>query len=77
MKAILEFDLDSPDDSEKFKVASRSTEWYLVCLSLDNELRDKLKYPNDFKTETQALDWARDRFHEIMQEYGVSLEDMS
>jgi hypothetical protein len=73
MKAILEFDLDSPEDQEKFKVASRSTEWYLVCLTLDKEIRDELKY----RDGSQSLERIRARFHEIMTEYGVSLEDMS
>ena len=73
MKAILEFNLDSPEDSEKFKVASRATEWYLVCLTLDNELRNMLKYHN---APTEVGD-VRTRFHKVMEEYGVSLEDMS
>ena len=73
MKAILEFDLDLADEKERFRVVSKALDWYFVCLDLDKELRDMIKYRNAPK----AVEKVRALFHNIMQEYGVSLEDMS
>lgn len=73
MKAILVFDLEDHSDNEKFRVASRALEWYLVCLNLDNDLRDMLKHRGAGK----AIEEVRSKFHQLMEEYGVSLDDMS
>lgn len=73
MKAILEFDLDLIEEEEKFRVVSKALDWYFVCLDLDKELRDMIKY----RKAPKAVEKVRELFHSIMEQRGVSLEDMS
>ena len=46
MKAILEFNL--PEDKEAFEIASKAMDWSLVVWEIEQQLRRKLKYDNDF-----------------------------
>ena len=73
MKATLEFDLDMAEEEEKFRVVSKALDWYFVCLDLDKELRDMVKY----QKAPKAVENVWSLFHSIMMQRGVSLEDMS
>lgn len=73
MKAILVFNLDDHSDNELFRVASRAQDWYFVCVNLDNELRDMVKH----RGEGKAIEEVRSKLYSLMEEHGVSLEDMS
>jgi len=73
MKAMLEFDLDEPNDGQKFNVASRATDWFFVCFDLDVELRNMVKY----KGAPKAVEKIRAKLHELMEDRGISLDDMS
>ena len=67
MKAILKFNL--PDDECDFKIASNAMEWALSIYTLDEWLRDRIKY--DYKNEFQPV---RDQLHEILEGYNLNLD---
>lgn len=73
MKAKLEFDLDRVEDEEKFRVCSNGVSWFLVCLGIDKEMRDLVKYHNAH----EDVSLVRQKLYNLMDQHGVSLEDMS
>ena len=70
MKAILEFDLNEPDEREEHLRCVRALDLCLVLWDFDQILRSEIKY-ND-------KDWqeVRDKLTEIMDEHGVNLDDL-
>lgn len=73
MKAILTFNLEEPEDRDSFKLACNAQSWYFVCFELDRELRDMIKY----RGAGSEVETVRIKLHSIMEEHGVSLEDVS
>ena len=75
MKAILEFNL--PDDQDDFKKATDGYKWALAAWDMDQYLRSQTKYAPDSMPEEvyNALQEARDKLHEIVQEYTLSFDD--
>ena len=69
MKAILEFNL--PEDKEEFEVASKAMDWSLVVWDMEQHLRNKLKYDNDYKTPNQALEHMRETLNELLIDKGL------
>lgn len=53
MKGILEFNL--PEDQEDFNLASKANGmYYSIILELEEYLRGKLKYPEQYSSEAEA-----------------------
>ena len=77
MKGILVFDLNDTGEAERFRVASKAQDWYLVCLELDRELRNIVKYDDVGVFKAEAFEEIRTMLHELMAIYRVSLDDMS
>ena len=78
MKAILEFNL--PEDQQEFNLATKGSNWWNVCWDMDQWLRAQYKYMPDEKYSKDKYDTyveARDKLFELMQENGVSLDDVS
>jgi len=73
-QGILTFKL--PDDRNEFEIAVKSMDWALTSWDLDLWLRNKLKYGHEFKTAGEALGAVRIELREIMEEYGISLDDI-
>ena len=69
MKAILEFNL--PEDKEEFEVASKAMDWSLVVWDMEQHLRKKLKYDNDYETPNQALEHMRETLNELLVDKGL------
>ena len=69
MKAILEFNL--PEDREAFEVASKAMDWSLVVWDMEQHLRKKLKYDNDYETPNQALEHMRETLNELLVDKGL------
>ena len=78
MEAILKFNL--PDDQQEFDLATKGLKWWNVCWDMDQWLRAQYKYmPDNEYSEDKynAYVAARDKLFELMQENGVSLDDVS
>ena len=78
MKAILEFDLNQEDDDVAHKRAVKALDLCIVLWDIDQYLRSQTKYaPDDMPEEVyNALDKAREKFYEIMNERNVSLDEL-
>ena len=75
--AILAYDLDDPDDIERFRVESRGRDWYLMAWRLEQWLRDRSRDERTLESGRISYERARGKIAEIMDELGVSFEDMS
>ena len=73
-KAILEFDLEDPDDSLSHIRAVNATNAYLVLSEMDRWLREKIKYVEQDKHP--SLEEVREYLFEVLVERRVSLEDL-
>ena len=77
MKAILEFNL--PEDNQEFKLATKALSWWNVCWDMDQWLRAQYKYMPDgeySEDKYNAYYEARQKLFGLMQENGVSLDDV-
>ena len=78
MKATLEFNL--PEDNDDFKLATKGKDWWNVCWEMDQWLRAQYKYMPDTeysKDKYDAYYEAREKLFELMNQNGVSLDDVS
>lgn len=78
MKAILEFDLNEPDDVVAHKRAVKALDLCLALWDVDQYLRAQTKYAPDSMHEDVfiALSKAREEFYDIMNEHSVSLDEL-
>ena len=77
MKAILEFNL--PEDNQEFKLATNGVDWWRVCWEMDQWLGVQYKYMADEEFTQDRYDAyleSREKLFELMQENGVSLDDV-
>ena len=74
MKAILEFNL--PEDESSHKLAVKAPDMYCVLWDIDQWLRGKLKYGDDFKDADDALEKTREELHDLLQSHGVDLDEL-
>ena len=72
MKAILKFYL--PDDAYDYKVALQGGEWKSVVQDIDQELRNWIKYGNEFKMPAEALEAVRGLLREGLNSRGLLLD---
>lgn len=75
MKGILEFNL--PEEAEEHHRAIHATDWALAALDMDNYLRGRLKYEELSDDVDDALDKAREKLWESLENYNLSLNDIS
>jgi hypothetical protein len=78
MKAILEFDLNEPDDVEAHKRAVKALDLVIALWDIDQYLRSSLKYSSDGLTEDQykVLDETREKFHDILRDRNISFDEL-
>lgn len=78
MKAILEFNLDEPDDKEAHMRAVKSLNIMLALWEYEKYLRGQLKYNEEGLTSEQydVLDKARSKFYEILNENNISFDEL-
>ena len=69
MKGILVFNL--PEEADAHHVAVHAMDWALTVWDFDQWLRSVIKY------EGKDYDIVRDKLHEILDERGISMEDIS
>lgn len=78
MKAVLEFNL--PEDQDDFELATKGSKWYGVVWNMDQWLRQQYKYmPDEEYSEDRynAYVEAREKLFVLMQENGISLDNVS
>ena len=78
-KAILEFDLNEPDDREAHKRAVKSLDLVLALWDMDQYLRGLIKYGDDIElTDEQykTLEETRTKLHQILSEYNISFDEL-
>lgn len=78
-KAILEFDLNEPDDREAHKRAVKSLDLVLALWDMDQYLRSQIKYGDEIElTDEQftTLDEIKEKLHQILSEYNISFDEL-
>jgi hypothetical protein len=76
MKAILEFDLNEPDDIQAHLRCVKSLDLVLFILKIEGELRGKLKHGNLTDCQYETLDKFRDEFYQEMNQRGINLDEL-
>ena len=78
MKAILEFDLDNPDDKMSHLRCIKATEMMITLWEIDQHLRSLTKYAPDTTSEEtyDELVGVRKRLHEIMDDNGITFDGL-
>jgi hypothetical protein len=76
MKAILEFDLNDPDDIQAHLRCVKSLDLVLFILKIEGELRGKLKHGNLTDCQYETLDKFRDEFYQEMNQSGINLDEL-
>ena len=74
MKVILEFNL--PDDQSDFESAVNGYKWQLAVWDMNQYLRSVTKYaPDETSAEVvEALDKARDKLFNILNDYNLEIK---
>jgi hypothetical protein len=74
MKAILEFDLNEPDDKEAHLRATMSLNLALAIWDMQQEFRGRLKHGQLSDEEYEVTKKLSDRFYQILNENGIDLD---
>ena len=74
-KAILEYNLDLPEDHEEFEHATNARKYHSILWELDQYLRNKVKHPaeNTHSEYTDAMSQVRDELWKILDSYNIDL----
>ena len=77
MKAVIEFDLNDPDDSKSHLRCVKSLDMMLTLWEMDQHLRSITKYaPDTTSQETyDALIKVREKLHEVMNDNGLTFDN--
>jgi hypothetical protein len=75
-KAILEFDLNDPDDTQAHLRCVKSLDLVLFILKIEGELRSKLKHGQLTDCQYDTLDKFRETFYEEMNERGINIDEL-
>jgi len=78
MKAILEFDLNEPDDVTAHKRAVKSLDMAIALWDIEQYLRSHTKYaPDSMPQEAyDALEKAREKFYEILNDHNIGMDEI-
>lgn len=76
MKAIIEFNLDEPDDTEAHKRFTNLNAVYIALWEFDQEMRRQIKYnTEDYNGEQlDALDKLRAKFYDILNDNQIKID---
>lgn len=77
-KAILEFDLNEPEDRDEHSRMIKSLDLVIALWEIDQYLRSQTKYAPDTMSDEvyDALDKARSEFYRILNEHNISLDNL-
>ncbi len=51
MKATIEFNLDIPEEAERFQIFTHAIDLYMALWEIDGRLRNEVKYQNNKEAE--------------------------
>ncbi len=68
MKAILEFDLDNPDDLQSYKLCNNAANMHSCLFDFDQNLRSMCKH-----TDNEQACEIRELLYEYLNQYNISL----
>lgn len=72
-KMTIEF--DTVEDQHEMEMCLNGSKWCLVAWELDQYFRSRIKYENDISEDAyNAVEEARGKLRELMQENGVTFE---
>lgn len=71
MKAILEFNLDDFDDTEKYKLYNQAKDMYLAIWDFQQFLRNMEKHNDMTEKEYEIFEKLNDKFYEVLDNYNV------
>ncbi len=76
MKAVIEFDLNEPEDIEAHKRFTNLNAVYIALWEFDQEMRSQIKYnsQNYNGDQLDALDKLRDKFYEILNDNQIKID---
>lgn len=76
-KAILEFDLNEPDDVTTHKRVMKALDMAIVLWDMDQYLRAQIKYNDNLTSEAyDVLDKTREQLREFMNQHNVDLDEL-
>ena len=76
-KAILEFNLDEPEDVQAHKRAAKALDMMLAFWEIDQHLRAQVKYNDNLTDEAyEALSEVRTKFYEILNAHSISFDEL-
>jgi hypothetical protein len=70
----LEWEL--PEEEMDFRLATHAVDWALTVSDIDNKLRGLIKYGHALKTADKALECISEYLYHVMEERGISLDDI-
>jgi hypothetical protein len=76
-KAILEFDLNEPDDKEAHKRAVKALDMAIALWDIEQYLRAETKYNEELTQDAyDALATAREKFYQILNEHNINMDEI-
>ena len=78
MKAVLEFNLDDPEDKMSHLRCVKATEMMITLWEMDQHLRSITKYASDSTSQEtyDELVKVREMLHEIMGNNGITFDNL-
>ena len=75
MKAVIEFDLNDPDDDMALKRCHKSLSMAMVLFEFYYNGRKEIEYDMDIK-ESIAVDKVYKRFHDLLDEHSILIDEL-
>lgn len=75
MKAILEFNLDEPEDMLSFTRANKAQDYFLALWDIGTQLNSWEKHGHPFKDADDALIQIREDFYRVMDHFHINLNE--
>jgi len=76
VKAILEFNLDDPEDREAHLRAVLSLDMAIAIWDMQNEFSSRLKHSTLTDEEYKVTENLKERFYEILNEKGIDIDKL-
>lgn len=76
MKAIIEFDLNEPDDVDAHKRATKSLDMALCLFNIEEMLRKKIKYSPMSKPARKEMEKVLQEFYDISYEHHIFINEL-
>jgi len=73
MKAILEFNLDEPEDVLSFARTNKAQDYFLALWDISEQLRSWDKHGHPFKDADDALSQIRTDFYRVKNHFNINL----